>query len=102
MRLFKGMVFLGTDHSILIREALHKRLDEALNALGGLQQGPIKPPFSSTGEAECVAKLQHERLEAVRDLVAALCGSEYNVGRGLPYPPPEGDIRLEEYLSTKV
>jgi hypothetical protein len=81
-RHFPGLIFLGAPDSAALCELLHRRLDDALDSSGGLQQ-------SSQGEPEDELtrdRLHTELTEAVADIVAALTGRSMTLGERLPYP----------------
>ena len=94
MRYFTGLLFLGSgEYSERAAGLLHERLDEALSISGGLQQ-------SSQGEPEneeATAAEEQERVDAVRDLAAAILGRDITIGDKLPYPPADGQRLLETY-----
>lgn len=95
MRIFHGTVFLGSgDHSKQAVEALHARLDDAVSALGGLQQS--RNPDEATLDAEARVELE----EVVRDLVSALLGREVQLTDVQPYPPNDGRI-IHTYWEAK-
>jgi hypothetical protein len=86
MRYFPGLIFLGNGHiAERICKLLHKRLDDAIHASGGLQQ-------SNRGEDELdsiigpVVGLEKIRENAVRDIAAAILGREITIGEELQYP----------------
>jgi hypothetical protein len=88
MRKFHGLLFHGRGKwSVRVCELLHKRLDEALSLASGLQQ-PDHPESHEEATAckRIRAVAEHERLDAVRDIVAALTGHEMTLGAELPYP----------------
>lgn len=91
MRYFPGLLFLGAgDHSVLLCKTLHKRLDEALQISGGLQQSSQGMPEDEA----CRISSEVEREDAVRDIAAALLGREVTFGRRLPYPYDDEPRRL--------
>lgn len=102
MRIFKSRVFLGSGkYSEQCRQALHDRLDDALDALGGLQQGPSSPPFKDDAEAACVMNMKRELRHAVRDLAAALLGHEIDIDERPNHAEAGESDRLYEYLKSK-
>lgn len=81
-RQFEALLFLGAgEFSLSERARLHRRLDEALDLSGGLQQ-------SSQGEPESESereRLAQEVRDAARDLVAALTGRDISFGEVLEH-----------------
>jgi hypothetical protein len=96
MRKFKGLVFLGSGlHSLAERARLHRRLDEALDLSGGMQQPQHWDHEPTQAEREATERVDRESVQEVedacRDLVAALVGRDISFGETLPYPASDSD-----------
>ena len=79
MRTFRSRWFGGNgDHSMAAAYALHKKLDEALVAISGMQQ----PPHVGESEENCdrfedmLKTGEAEVTEIARDIYCALTGEE--------------------------
>ena len=96
MRKFKGLVFLGSGlHSLAERARLHRRLDEALDLSGGMQQPQHWDHEPTQADREATERVDRESVQEVedacRDLVAALVGRDISFGETLPYPASDSD-----------
>ena len=87
-RQFKGLLFRGdgdfSGHESVI---LHKRLDEGLSILSGLQQ---EHPSDWR-------KWQADLEDVVKDLAAALLGRDVEFTDELPYPPEGHGLKWSEF-----
>lgn len=88
-RWFKGLYFDGDgDFSGHERITLHKRLDEGLSILSGLQQ-------------EHPADWRNRKVDLdtiVRDIAAALLGRNIELTDELPYPPIDYGLKWNKFL----